>query len=91
MSCNGWTNSQTWNVSLWFGDMLQDLAEDMSPEDFTAEYIEEAITEITDQEMNGHTGFVADIVTDFLKNVNWEELADHYKGEDVSAEGLVNE
>jgi len=68
---NGWTNYATWRVNLeMFHDLDQDGWNDSSPDD-CREYAEMLI-------QNGDTdyGFAWDYAMSFLRNVNWQEIAD---------------
>ena len=68
---NGWTNYATWRVNLeMFHDLDQDGWNDSSPDD-CREYAEMLI-------QNGDTdyGFAWDYAMCFLRNVNWQEIAD---------------
>lgn len=76
---NGWSNYETWLISLWFGDYFIDslqYAKRWEADDFASavdSYLEES------GEMGSQTGFVADCVNGILGRVNWHELADHYE------------
>ena len=75
---NGWSNYETWNMSLWYGDYIADLLEDA---DLDAEQVKDIVEEcISDQ--YEETGFVADAVRNMLFKVNWEELVDNHKPDD---------
>jgi hypothetical protein len=72
MSYNGWTNHETWLVSLWFDDML-------SGAGMSAEAIEESIRDYIDSVVNDD-GFVMDLLD--INCINWKELEEHYRSED---------
>lgn len=78
--CNGWSNYETWNANLWFGDMLADMASDGV--ELTAESVEDLIWDLVREECPQESSFVNDCVTQALRCVNWQELADHYQVEE---------
>jgi hypothetical protein len=76
---NGWTNWETWKVSLELLDGLD--ASDLNIEHYTqdeyyeaGQVIEEYVGELISMEYNTD-GFVSGIVRGFLSDVNWSELA----------------
>lgn len=78
-SYNGWSNYETWLVSLWFGDVFADLANEDSA---GGEVFEEFVLDMLESE--GHlpeTGFAADIMNAALRKVDWRELAEHFAPE----------
>ena len=78
---NGWSNYETWLVNLWYGDFFTDIANE--GEEVTAEYMQDLVEEML--ESNGelpHYGFAADIMWTALREVDWDELAEHYAVED---------
>jgi hypothetical protein len=79
---NGWTNWETWKVNLELLDGMD--ASDLNIEHYTAdEYyeagqvIEEYVGELISMEYNTAVlhGFVSGIVSGFMSDVNWSELA----------------
>ena len=82
---NGWTNYETWLVSLWLNNepgSQHDLEQILKSEklDYTAgklirEYIEENYQVPT-------TGLIADLVNAALDSVNWQEIACDNRVED---------
>jgi len=82
MSFNGWTNKETWLVNLWLGDMLYEQAEE---EEITAEYIEEMVDEMASALLDGPdaNGFLTDLLNCALGEINYHELAEHYKHDRV--------
>ena len=74
---NGWRNYQTWTISLWYGDVFADMA---SEQKLHGTYLEDMVVEL---EMNKipESGLAADIMNDFLRKVDWDELADHYNAD----------
>lgn len=78
---NGWTNWETWKVNLELLDGLD--ASDLNIEYYTPDeayeagkIIEDYVGEIISHEYNTD-GFVSGIVHDFLRTVNWSEIAQH--------------
>lgn len=82
MSCNGWKNSQTWTISLWYGDCFADMANEQR---LFGDYLEEMVVEM-EMDKIPESGLAADVMNDFLRKVDWDELADHY-----NADSLLNE
>ena len=87
MTYNGWTNYETWLTNLWFEnfeftDQIEDgVFDDMDDDEikeFVADYIEEFVNEYTDQVVGETSGFVQDLVTSALGEVDWQDIADHY-------------
>lgn len=77
MSCNGWTNHQTWNVALWYGDLFADMANDQK---LHGECLKDLVAEM-EMEKIPESSLAADIMNEFLRKVDWESLADHYNDE----------
>jgi hypothetical protein len=78
MSCNGWSNSETWNVNLWFGDMFAEMAEEYSDIETLAEVFESTVYDIVEQDCSLESSFAADCILGVLRRVNWTELAEHH-------------
>lgn len=78
MTCNGWTNAETWTVNLWFGDTFSSYADDGEPLDADAcrELVKDAVYSLIAPE--GVGGFITDMMQ--LNAVNWEELAEAHGG-----------
>lgn len=87
---NGWTNYETWNVALWWGESGMDgywygEAEsllDAADED-ADDYEDDVIRELADQmreqtteEMPVVTGMWADLLITAMCSVNWREIAE---------------
>lgn len=72
--CNGWRNYQTWTISLWYGDCFADMA---SEQKLHGVYLEEMVVEM-EMDKIPETSLAADVMNDFLRKVDWDELADHY-------------
>jgi hypothetical protein len=76
---NGWTNWETWKVNLEILDGLD--ASDLNIENYTqdeyyeaGQVIEEWVSESIGHEFTSD-GFVRGIVSGFMSDVNWSELA----------------
>lgn len=94
---NGWTNYETWNVALWYGneqgwdDQWRERAEDLlwdNRDDDHDTWKEGAIEPLAEEmkseaEENTPTtsGFYADLLNAALSEVNWREIARHYVDE----------
>lgn len=80
MAYDGWTNKETWLVNLWLGDMFQELIED--GQELDSESIKERVQYIL--EIDNHSvesGFLVDLLNCAFFEINFAELADHYKEE----------
>lgn len=80
---NGWTNRETWQVNLYWGDMFEAgggvwSAEDM--QNFVTKVMTGRITGTLDGSLLG------DIIGDFVSAVNWQELEQTHSPE-TDAEG----
>lgn len=87
---NGWTNYETWNVALWWGESGMDgywygEAEsllsyaDEDADDYENDVIRELadqMREQTTEEMPVVTGMWADLLMAAMGNVNWREIAE---------------
>lgn len=74
---NGWRNYQTWTISLWYDDIFCDMA---SEQKLHGTYLKDMVLEL---EMNKipESGLAADVMNDFLRKVDWDELADHHNAD----------
>lgn len=78
---NGWTNYETWLLNLWYDDAFTDIAQELYNEhkelalDYLVEYIESYINDTID---DSTPSFQTDIVSNAIKLVNFEEIAQHY-------------
>lgn len=74
---NGWTNRETWLVTLWFGDMFASMQED--GEELDADRLEAIVLDYLDDTLGAEHGFVRDMLD--VKSIDWDELASHYAPE----------
>jgi hypothetical protein len=77
---NGWTNHATWCVALWLQESVQCWVSDAPDEDWTEESIIQIYKDLIEDELvEGQvcTGLLSDLITSYLADVNWRELADH--------------
>jgi len=86
MAYNGWTNYETWLTNLWFEnfeftDQIKDgVFDDMDNDDirdYVSDYIEQYVSDSVDESINSN-GFIQDLVTSSLGDVDWRDIADHY-------------
>jgi hypothetical protein len=76
---NGWKNKETWLVNLWLGDTLAldyDALVNITPE-----YIEALVVEMVEQVTwgSGHENLIIDLLNSALGEIDYRELAAHYK------------
>ena len=81
MAFNGWTNKETWLVNLWLGDSLQyDLEDGL---EITPDYVESVVDEMAIAALeSGANGFITDLLNCALGEINYHEIASHYKTEE---------
>ena len=72
--CNGWTNYQTWTISLWYGDCFADMANEQR---LFGDYLEEMVAEM-EMDKIPESSLAADVMNEFLRKVDWDSIADHY-------------
>lgn len=90
MSYNGWSNYETWNATLWYGDIFADMAAEGqlgSPENLQT-YVEEMLME---SGQLPESGFAADIMNSFLARIDWQEIYDHFYEETEEEEDEYEE
>ncbi len=69
---NGWTNKETWLVSLWYMDEIRTYRPS-TPEDIE-EYVGFIVLEQGDK---SHDGLTLDFLRMCLQDTNWRELYEH--------------
>ena len=83
---NGWTNYETWNVALWWGENgmsgywigeAEEMLEADDSDDVAMQLVDRMRSETID-EMPAVAGMFADLLKAALDAVNWREIADHY-------------
>ena len=78
---NGWTNYETWLVNMWYGDVFADMQADGNA--INAEYIQSFVEEMLESDgALPQYGFAADIMNAALREVDWDDLAEHYAVEE---------
>ena len=86
MSYNGWTNQQTWNANLWTDGEFTDAAVDACETcDNKAEalesletYIQETFDSMIDDSGIPQSGFLWDVLTSAICDINCREIAEAY-------------
>lgn len=71
---NGWKNKETWLVNLWLGGYFEAMEEEGV--EVTADRIKEWVEEWIPESSNG---FMTDLLNCALGEIDYDELADHYK------------
>ena len=84
---NGWTNKQTWNLNLMYQGLFESMAEDQEYDDVEsmAESFETLVDELEFEGLKENT-LAYNAVGEYLDQVNWEEIAEHYFPGHVSEE-----
>ena len=84
MTCNGWTNSETWTVNLWFGDVFAEMADEGALE---GDMLKDFVIEMLESDGSlPESGLVADVMNEFLRKVDWDELAANHTVEEEEEE-----
>jgi hypothetical protein len=85
MEYNGWSNRETWATGLWINneqalqEQVTDQAREASNLGVFADYIEEMISDLFDENWEGLKAMRNDIGS--LYRVNWIELAESFMSE----------
>jgi len=80
---NGWKNYQTWLCGLWYNDTLSEhylelFREGELLEPVTGEMVKDFVESLMEEcDQLPESGFTADLVNAALREVDWQELADH--------------
>ena len=76
---NGWTNYETWNLNLMYESFFQSFASEQrfKDESALAEALESAIEEIELEQLNENS-LAHFAVSEYLDQINWQEIAKHY-------------
>ena len=80
---NGWTNYETWNFNLWIRNKESDyvyalgIAFDSKDEYELSKRLEEWAEEMADDAERYAHGFIKDMVSSSIKEVNFYEVATH--------------
>ena len=72
---NGWTNYATWRINLEMFDGDNEMYTNSGPDVFQ-EIVEETIESTTGE------GIARDYAMAFINDVNWYEIAEHFKSDD---------
>ena len=88
MSYNGWSNMATWQVA---NDILNHHQWDDS-ESITIEYLKELVNNaVFDNTGVATSALIAGYARRFLRDVNWEELAEVYQTDRLTQKLNINE
>ena len=82
---NGWSNYETWLCNLWYGDSLPMLQEEqeINRENFQdpvyemSQILESMVEEDVAMTVGDNAGFVTDAVNNFVRSVNFYEIAEN--------------
>lgn len=76
---NGWTNKQTWNLNLMYQGLFESMAEEQEYDDVDhmADSFEALVEELEFEGVKENT-LAWQAVYEYLKQVDWEEIAKHY-------------
>jgi UDP-N-acetylmuramate-alanine ligase len=93
---NGWTNKQTWNINLTYGEVFRTMGEEQEYDDLEhmADSFEQLVNELEFEGLRS-CSLAHQAVGEYLDRVNWEEIAQHiaddldlFKDEEDSEEDL---
>jgi hypothetical protein len=83
----GWSNKQTWNINMMYEETFANMAEEQEYDDVQhmADSFESLVNEL---EFDGVTEYTLsyDLLSDYLNQVDWEEIAAHYYEEPQAEE-----
>ena len=76
---NGWTNKQTWNINLTYGEIFANMCEEQTFDDVEhlADAFESLVNELEFESLN-FGSLAHQAVGEYLDLVNWNEIADRY-------------
>lgn len=76
---NGWTNKQTWNINLTYGEIFANMCEEQTFDDVEhlADAFESLVNELEFEGLNS-ASLAHQAVGEYLDLVNWNEIADRY-------------
>jgi hypothetical protein len=101
MTYNGWTNYETWLTNLYFNDFTSQF-EEMTEEgqfdemdddeilDCCTDYIEQCVDDTVSYSVNSGDNFVCDIISSFIQDVDFKEIAKHYLSDVVADVAVRN-
>ena len=76
---NGWTNKQTWNINLTYGEIFANMCEEQTFDDL--QHLADAFESIVDEleySILKDGSLAQQAVGEYLDQVNWEAIAAHY-------------
>lgn len=76
---NGWTNKQTWNINLTYGEIFANMCEEQTFDDVDhlADAFESLVNELEFEGLNS-ISLAHQAVGEYLDLVNWKEIAERY-------------
>lgn len=86
-SYNGWSNKQTWNINLMYGEMFATMAEEQKYDDVEhmADSFEQIVNELEFEGLRS-CSLAHQAVSEYLDRVDWQELAEHFYVEEALRE-----
>ncbi len=92
---NGWANYPTWCVNLWISNdpVIAETVEDAiaamagSPNWRVADMLKGMVDDLLSESGMPDSGMFVDLLGWAIRQVNWDELADHYIADYVSEHG----
>lgn len=81
MQYNGWTNKETWLVNLWIGDGLAEMQGEGA--EISGHTVKAIVIDWLDSAQGNsvESGLLVDLLNCALEEINWEEVASHYKND----------
>lgn len=76
---NGWTNKQTWNINLTYGEIFANMSEEQTFDDVDhlADAFESLVNELEFEGLKS-ISLAHQAVGEYLDLVNWNEIAERY-------------
>ena len=98
---NGFTNYVTWLCNMWFNDfdftdmmdMFNNCEDSCDVLDIIENYIKEYVEEFVKNSVSPSLqyGFIHDILTDALIDIDWRDIAEHYVDDVVDELKLIKD
>lgn len=73
---NGWSNYETWNFMLWYGDVISDNIEyeDLNTKEAIEAEVQGYVDQMEEEALEGQSGFASDIISRAISMIDVEEI-----------------